>query len=153
MKTEKAAFAAGCFWGVQKAFDETKGVINTEVGFMGGNTKNPSYEDVCRHETGHAETVMVEFDPKVISFEKLLGIFWKIHDPTQHNRQGLNFGSQYRSIIFYYADGQKEAAEKSMRSQQKKYNGPIATQIIQASTFWKAEEHHQKYYKTHPNVC
>lgn len=154
LKLEKAAFAAGCFWGIQKAFDETKGVVNTTVGYMGGWKKNPSYVLVCTGMTGHAETVFVEFDPKKVSYEKLLELFWKIHDPTQMNRQGPDIGTQYRSAIFYYSKEQKDQAFKSKEKEQKKLGkNKIATEIVPASEFFKAEEYHQKYYKTHPGVC
>ena len=147
MKTEKATFAAGCFWGVEETFRKTKGVVNTAVGYTGGQMKNPSYEDVCSDETGHAEAVQVEFDPKKVSYEKLLGIFWQNHDPTQLNRQGLDFGSQYRSAVFYHSEKQKQAALKSkeMLEKSKKYSKPIVTEILPAAGFYRAEEYHQQY--------
>ena len=150
---EKATFGAGCFWGVQKAFDEVPGVVKTEVGFMGGWKKNPTYLLVCTGMTGHEEVVYVEFYPKKVPYEKLLELFWKIHDPTQVNGQWPNFGCEYKSVIFHYSEKQKQAAEKSKEKEQKKYRAQIATEIMPASDFWKAEEYHQKYYKTHPNVC
>lgn len=152
-KLEKATFAAGCFWGIQAAFDKFKGVIKTTVGYTGGHFNNPSYEDVCSDTTGHAEAIEIEYDPKIISYEKLLEIFWKIHNPTQVNRQGPDIGEQYRSAIFYYNEKQKKLAEKSKEKESKKYNKPIATEITKASKFYPAENYHQKYYLRHPVVC
>ena len=147
MKTERATFGAGCFWGVEAAFRQVKGVLKTTVGYMGGNLKNPTYEDVCTDETGHAEVVEVEYDPTKVSYEKLLEVFWKNHDPTQLNRQGPDVGTQYRTIIFFHNEEQKNAAIASKEKLQKsgKYNKPIATEIVPASTFYKAEEYHQQY--------
>jgi peptide-methionine (S)-S-oxide reductase len=142
---EKATFGAGCFWHVEEAFREIKGVSKTEVGYMGGAMKNPTYEDVCTDETGHAEVVQVEFDPKIVSYDKLLEAFWTIHDPTQKNRQGPDEGTQYRSAIFYHSEAQKKAAEKSLKEAQKKFKEKIATEITKAGTFYPAEEYHQKY--------
>ena len=155
MKTEKATFAAGCFWGVEETFRKTKGVVNTAVGYTGGKMKNPSYEDVCSDETGHAEAVQVEFDPKKVSYEKLLGIFWQNHDPTQLNRQGLDFGSQYRSAVFYHSEKQKQAALKSkeMLEKSKKYSKPIVTEILPAAGFYRAEEYHQRYKQKQSFCC
>lgn len=148
MKTEKATFAAGCFWGVEAAFRQIKGVKSTQVGYMGGSMKNPTYEDVCTDRTGHAEAVEVTFDPKKVSYEKLLDVFWNNHDPTQMNRQGPDTGTQYRSVIFYRNSKQKTAAEKSKLQLQKslKYkNRKIATEIVAATDFYRAEEYHQQY--------
>lgn len=145
MKTDKATFAAGCFWGVEAAFRQIKGVISTQVGYTGGNMNNPSYEDVCTDETGHAEAVEVTYDSSKISYEKLLDVFWQNHDPTQLNRQGPDVGTQYRSAIFYYNEKQKKAAEKSLKEQQKKYKNKIVTEIKPASKFYRAEEYHQQY--------
>ena len=142
---QKAAFGAGCFWHVEDVFMKLNGVIETEVGFMGGKQKNPSYELVCTGITGHAEVVHIKYDPKKISFEKLLDVFWESHDPTQLNRQGPDIGTQYRSIIFYYNDEQKTVAVKSKEAQQKKLKNEIKTQIVPAEAFYKAEEYHQKY--------
>ena len=153
MKTEKAIFAAGCFWGIQAAFDEVKGVVKTTVGYTGGTTKKPSYEDVCTDATGHAEAVMVEFDPTKVSYGRLLDTFWKIHDPTQFNKQGPDVGTQYRSAIFYYGEKQKDAAEKSLKNVQKKLKRPIATQIVEAKEFYPAEEYHQKYMENRKSSC
>src|SRR3989338_2522725 len=150
--TEKAYFAAGCFWGVQAAFDGVKGVISTRAGYMGGETKNPTYEEVCTGRTNHAEAVEVVFDPKQISFEKLLELFWKIHDPTQMNRQGPDIGTQYRSAIFFTTAEQKKAADKSKQLQGSKFR-MIATAVLPAPVFYEAEEYHKKYYLTHGKVC
>ena len=143
----KATFGAGCFWGVEEAFRKVKGVLKTEVGFMGGTLKNPSYKDVCYRKTGHAEVVQIEFDLKIVSYEKLLEIFWDIHNPTTKNRQGLNFGKQYRSVIFYHSLKQKDLAVKSKKELDKsgRYRRPIVTEIRKAGMFYKAEEYHQKY--------
>jgi len=148
-KLEDAAFGAGCFWGVEDAFMKVKGVEETEVGFMGGKTKNPTYKEVCTDKTGHAEVVHLKFDPKEISYEELLNIFWGIHNPTSLNRQGPDFGSQYRSVIFYYNKEQKKAAEKSKAELEKsgKYDKSIVTEIIPAPEFYRAEEYHQKYHQ------
>ena len=141
---ETAAFAAGCFWGVEDAFMGMKGVRETAVGFMGGNKENPTYEDVCGGETGHAETVQVKFDPGEVSYEELVDKFWQVHDPTQVNMQGPDIGSQYRSVIFYYSEGQRLAAEKSKEALEAsgKAGGKVATRIEPAGKFWKAEEYH-----------
>ena len=144
---EKATFAAGCFWQVEEAFRTINGVKYTIAGYTGGHMKNPQYEDVCSDKSGHAEAVLVEFDSKVISYEKLLEIFWKIHDPTQLNRQGPDVGSQYRSAIFYHNQKQKKLAVASKKKLEEsgKYSKPIVTQILPAKEFYKAKEHHQKY--------
>ena len=154
MKKELATFGAGCFWGVQVTFDEIKGVLKTEVGYMGGSMKNPTYGDVCSDETGHAEVVHVEFDADVVPYEKLLDVFWANHDPTTPNRQGPDEGTQYRSVIFFHSEAQKKLAEKSKALWQKKFSKPITTQIAPALLFYKAEEYHQKYLqKRGKNVC
>lgn len=147
MAEEKATFGAGCFWGVQAEFDKVEGVISTQVGFMGGTLDNPSYRDVCGHRTGHAEVVEVTFDPQKVSYEKLLEVFWSIHDPTTLNRQGPDVGDQYRSAIFYHSPEQKAAAEASKAAQERsgRFRRPIVTQIVPTMTFWRAEEYHQKY--------
>jgi peptide-methionine (S)-S-oxide reductase len=153
---EEATFAAGCFWHVQDAFDKLKGVVETEVGFMGGHTKNPSYKQVCTHTTGHAEVTHLWFDPKVVSYEELVEYFWTMHDPTQVNRQGPDVGDQYRSAIFYYREEQRRIAEESKKKQEAsgKSGRPIATLIVPAETFWRAEEYHQKYFqKTGQRAC
>jgi len=146
VKTEKAYFAGGCFWGVEYFFQQKKGVVSTNVGYMGGHTKNPTYQQVCSGTTGHAETMEVVFDPSQTDFEKLARLFFEIHDPTQVNRQGPDIGEQYRSAIFYVNEDQKRIAEKLIKIlEQKDYK--IATQIVKASQFWKAEDYHQQYYQ------
>lgn len=144
---EKATFGAGCFWGIEEALRKIKGIEKTTVGYMGGTLKNPTYEDVCTDKTGHAEIVQIEFNPKEISYDELLEIFWNIHDPTQLNRQGPDFGTQYRSVIFYHNDRQKKIAEKSKNKliKSQKFSKPIVTEITKAGEFYKAEEYHQRY--------
>ncbi len=144
---EKAIFAAGCFWGVESAFREVKGVKQTAVGYSGGYTKNPTYKDVCTGNTGHAEVVEVEFDPSVVSYDELLNVFWQAHDPTQVNRQGPDYGTQYRSAIFFLTPEQEAAAKASKEKLQKsgQFKKPIATEITPASEFYRAEEYHQQY--------
>jgi len=151
-KTQKATFAAGCFWGVEAAFAEIEGVISTQVGYTGGKTKKPTYHEVCTDTTGHAESVEITFDPTKISFEKLLDIFWECHDPTQMNAQGPDEGSQYRSVIFYHSKKQQQEAEKSKQEWQKKLSKPIVTEITKAGTFYRAEEYHQQYFKKNKGV-
>ena len=143
----KAAFGAGCFWHIQEEFDKLNGVIKTEVGYMGGNFKNPTYKDVCSDKTGHAEVVLVEYDEKKISFKDLLEVFWKMHTPTTKNRQGFDIGSQYRSVILYYTEKQKKEAIESRNNKQKKYKNKIVTEIKKAGKFYMAEEYHQHYLK------
>lgn len=147
-RLEKCAFAAGCFWGTEEHFRNLKGVVKTTVGYAGGKTKNPTYEQVCSDTTGHAETIEIEYDPAVISYSELLDEFWKMHDPTMLNRQGPDVGTQYRSIIFYYNDDQKKVATESKEKLGKsgKYKGKIVTEILPAGAFYKAEDYHQKYY-------
>ena len=142
---KKATFAAGCFWGVEATFQKINGVIKTTVGYMGGNLKNPTYEDVCSDKTGHSEVIQILYDPQKINFEHLLEIFWKIHDPTQLNRQGLDIGTQYKSAIFYHDEQQKIIAEVSKNKEQKKYSKTNVTKITPAEEFYPAEEYHQKY--------
>ena len=148
---EKATFAAGCFWGVEYAFSQVKGVTATSVGYMGGTTENPTYQAVCTDKTGHAEVVHLEYDPSVVTYEELLAVFWDIHDPTQLNRQGPDVGAQYRSAIFYHNEDQKKKAKKSKEKLQNsgKFEGEIVTEINPAPTFYIAEEYHQKYYERH----
>ncbi len=154
MRTEKAIFAAGCFWGVQDYFDQIPGVINTVVGYTGGHTKNPSYEEVCTHTTGHAEATEVEFDPRKVSFETLVKQFFRMHDPTQLNRQGPDIGDSYRSAIFYFDEGQKQAAEAIKKSVQSNFKKPIVTETSKATEFYAAEDYHQKYVqKTGRGAC
>jgi len=144
-----ATFAAGCFWGVESVFMQVEGVVSTRVGYIGGKTKNPSYEDVCTDRTGHAEAVEVTFDPEIVSYKKLLDIFWSNHDPTTPNMQGPDVGSQYRSVIFYHNDEQKILAEESKVTLDRsgKFRNKIVTEIVRADTFYPAEEYHQQYYK------
>ena len=144
---EKATFGAGCFWGVEEIFSNLRGVTHTCVGYMGGNAENPAYQDVCTGKTGHAEVVQVGFDPSKISFERLAQVFFDSHDPTQINRQGPDTGTQYRSVVFYHSEPQRETAEelKAVLEKSGKYKQPVATQIVPAQTFWHAEEYHQKY--------
>ncbi len=146
-KYETASFAAGCFWGVEAAFRDLKGVKSTMVGYMGGHTEDPNYGDVCSGTTGHAETVQVIFDPSKISYEKLLETFWNKHDPTTKNRQGPDVGTQYRSIIFYHTEKQKNlsVASKKKLEVSGKYKDPIITEIIPAPAFYPAEDYHQQY--------
>lgn len=146
---KKATFAAGCFWGVETAFRQVKGVVATAVGYSGGTFENPTYKDVCTGRTGHAETVRVIFDPDVVSYEELLAVFWGIHDSTTRNRQGSDLGNQYRSIIFYHNEEQKAKALASREKLEKvkKFEKPIVTEIIPASAFYMAEEYHQKYFE------
>lgn len=153
-ETGLAAFAAGCFWGVEETFRTTRGVRATQVGYTGGITSNPTYAQVCSNTTGHAEAVEVEFDPEIVSYADLLRVFWSLHDPTTMNRQGPDIGSQYRSAIFYHGAEQKKIAEKSLKEEQKKYKSKIVTEITPAGKFWRAEEYHQKYVlKTGKRVC
>jgi peptide-methionine (S)-S-oxide reductase len=150
-KLQVATFAAGCFWHVEEAFRKVKGVKSTEVGYIGGTMKNPSYEDVCNDKTGHAEAVQVIFDPNEISYEQLLEIFWSIHNPTQLNRQGPDIGTQYRSVIFFHNKEQQKAAERSLKNLAKKMK--VVTEIVPATEFYKAEEYHQKYMVKRSFTC
>ena len=145
--TEKAIFGAGCFWGVEAEFRKIEGVVEVASGYSGGHTEAPSYGDVCSGATGHAEVVEVEYDPAKVSYEDLLEVFWKEHDPTTKDRQGLDFGSQYRSAIFYATPEQEAAAHASREKAQERYRKPIATEITPASEFYRAEEYHQRYFE------
>jgi len=149
MKTETALFGAGCFWGVESTFRKVPGVVATAVGYAGGKTDHPTYQDVCSDQTGHAEVVQVTFDPSKVSYQKLLEVFFENHDPTTMNSQGPDFGTQYRSVIFYAGDEQKQlaTAEKEKRNKSGDYVGPIATSIDPAPTFWAAEDYHQQYFE------
>ncbi len=151
MSMEKATFGAGCFWGVEEMFRNIKGVSSATSGYAGGTMENPSYEDVCRHETGHAEVVEVEFDPGQVSYEQLLDVFWSNHDPTTRDRQGPDVGSQYRSVVFYHSPEQQQAAQakKEELDQSGRFRRPIVTQIEPAPTFYRAEEYHQRYLEKH----
>ncbi len=142
---EKATFAAGCFWGVEEAFRTVDGVVSTVVGYSGGTTQDPAYEDVCTGETGHAEAVEIEFDPSRVSYRELLQVFWNIHDPTTLNRQGPDIGTQYRSAVFYHTPEQKALAMESRAGLENSGRLAIVTEITPASTFYHAEEYHQRY--------
>ena len=144
-RTEKATFAAGCFWKPEMFYREMDGVVDTAVGYEGGHVDNPTYEMVCSGTTGHAEVVQVEFDPEKVSYEQLVDKFWQIHDPTQVNRQGPDIGDQYRTAIFTHSDEQVEAARRSLEREQANHRKPIATLIEPATGFWMAEEYHQCY--------
>lgn len=151
---DRAMFGAGCFWGVQFYFDQVPGVINTTVGYSGGHVDNPTYEQVCSHTTGHAEVVLIEFDPEKVNYETLAKHFFRTHDPTQLNRQGPDIGDSYRSAIFYFDKEQKETAEKVKKLSQAKLKKPIVTEITEASKFYEAEDYHQKYAKrTGRGIC
>jgi peptide-methionine (S)-S-oxide reductase len=145
--TEKATFAAGCFWGVEAEFRQVPGVVDAAVGYTGGRLPNPTYEDVCSNTTGHAEAVEVDFDAAKVSYERLLEVFWENHDPTTLNRQGPDVGTQYRSAIFYHSPEQKAAAEASRDklAASGRFQRPIVTEITPAQTFWRAEDYHQRY--------
>jgi len=144
-----AVFGAGCFWGVESAFRAVEGVIDVAVGYAGGTVPKPNYRTVCSGKTGHAEVVQVEYDPARVSFEQLLEVFWQIHDPTTLNRQGPDFGTQYRSIVFYSDEHERKVAEESKRrlDESGKLGRPVVTQIVPAAEFYRAEEYHQRYYE------
>lgn len=145
--SKKATFGAGCFWGVEEAFRKVDGVIHTTVGYSGGKTDRPSYEQVCSGDTGHAEVCEVEYDPAKVKFEDLLTVFWEIHDPTQVNRQGPDVGTQYRTVVFYHDDEQKKTVEQSKAQLEAsgKFDRPVATAIEPVAEFYSAEDYHQKY--------
>jgi len=147
---EQAIFAAGCFWGVEAAFRTVSGVLDAVSGYTGGKRANPTYEQVCAGGTGHAEAVLVTFDPTKVSYEDLVRKFFQLHDPTQVNRQGPDVGTQYRSAIFYMSQVQKEVAERVMSECAGFYSAPIATEITEAGPFYRAEEYHQRYFEKHP---
>jgi peptide-methionine (S)-S-oxide reductase len=152
---ELATFAAGCFWGVEDLFMSVPGVVSTRAGYTGGHTEHPTYHDVCSGMTGHAEAVEVTFDPEVVSYGRLLDIFWQNHDPTQLNRQGPDYGTQYRSAIFYHSNDQRLAAEASLERLDRsgRLVRRIVTEIVPASTFWEAEQYHQKYHHKNSGGC
>lgn len=146
----KATFGSGCFWCSEDVFRQLKGVKSTAVGYMGGKLDNPTYKDVCSDTTGHAEVVQVEYDPSMISYQELLDVFWKTHDPTTVNRQGPDVGTQYRSVVFFHDKDQESAArqkKENLQSSGKFGHGKIVTEITPASTFWRAEDYHQQYYE------
>ncbi|HTY36834.1 MAG TPA: peptide-methionine (S)-S-oxide reductase MsrA [Bacteroidota bacterium] len=149
---EKATFGAGCFWCVEAIFERLDGVSSVVAGYAGGTKRNPTYEEVCTGETGHAEVAQITFDPAKISYERLLEVFWEAHDPTTLNRQGADVGTQYRSVIFYHDANQKAAAEKSLAAAQKQFDSPIVTEIEPLKEFFPAENYHQDYYKNHTNA-
>jgi len=144
---QTATFAAGCFWGVEAAFRQVPGVLEVTSGYTGGHTENPTYREVCSNRTGHAEAVELKFDPQIVSYDKLLDIFWQIHDPTTMNRQGPDVGTQYRSAIFTHDERQREAAHASVKREQGNQQRPIVTQIEDARAFYPAEEYHQRYFE------
>lgn len=154
--TQKATFAAGCFWGVQAGFDMMPGVVSTSVGYTGGHTEKPTYEDVCGDQTGHAEAIEIVFEPARVSYDKLLEYFFRMHDPTTPNRQGPDEGTQYRSVVFFHSPEQERAAKAMVEKLTKsgKFPNPIVTQIVPAGKFWLAEDYHQKYFaKTGRGAC
>ena len=148
-KNQLAAFAQGCFWGVEERFRKVPGVVATAVGYTGGHTSNPSYEDVCTDRTGHAEAVLVEFDPSRVSYSELLSFFWRSHDPTSGDRQGPDSGSQYRSAIFTFGPEQMAAALASRDEEQRRLSEPVTTEIVPAGPFWVAEDYHQQWDEKH----
>ena len=150
MTTQKATLAGGCFWGVEELLRKLPGVVNTEVGYTGGTLEKPRYEDVKGGRTGHAESIEIEFDPSKISYDTILDHFFSLHDPTTSNRQGNDVGSQYRSVIFYHDDQQREAAQRAIVRAQEHWPKPIVTEVVPASAFWRAEEYHQDYLQRLP---
>lgn len=155
MNTATATFGAGCFWGVEAAFRQLPGVIEAVSGYSGGTLENPTYQQVCSGTTGHAEVVQVTYDPSVLGYDALLDLFWRMHDPTQVNRQGPDVGTQYRSAIFYHTPEQAEQARRSKEHLETSgaYNRPVATQIEPASAFFKAEDYHQRYFEKNGVSC
>ena len=151
---EQATFGAGCFWCVEAIFERLEGVEDVRVGYTGGKTENPTYDNVCSGETGHVEVIQLDFNPKIIDFKHLLDIFWTAHDPTTLNRQGADTGTQYRSVVFYHSDKQREISEISLKAADKAemYENPIVTEITPLSTFHPAEEYHQDYYRQNKNA-
>ena len=152
--TEYATFGAGCFWCTEAMFENLDGVVDVLSGYQGGELRKPSYEQVCRGDTGHAEVVRVEYDPAQVTYDQLLDLFWKMHDPTTLNRQGADVGTQYRSVIFYHDEAQREAAERSLKAMDASgtFDRPIVTQIQPASDFYQAEGYHQDYYRNNPHA-
>ena len=153
-KVEQATFGAGCFWCVEAIFEGLDGVIEVKAGYAGGSTANPTYEDICTGTTGHAEVIQIEYNPVIISYEKLLNIFWKSHDPTTLNRQGADTGTQYRSVVFHHNEEQQKIAQKAMNAADSSgiYEDPIVTEIIPLGIFYQAENYHQDYYRINPNA-
>ena len=148
---EKATLGGGCFWCLEAVFENVKGVEDVISGYTGGDIDHPTYEEVCSGTTNHAEVVQITYDPTIISYKDILEIFWKIHDPTTLNRQGADVGTQYRSVIFYHDEKQKEIAQKNKAEAQKSFTSPIVTEISPLQKFWKAEDYHQDYFKNNPN--
>ena len=146
-----ATVGGGCFWCIEAVYSELNGVVKAESGYSGGTVTNPSYEDVCTDETGHAEVVQVTFDPKVISYKEILHVFFSVHDPTTLNRQGADVGTQYRSVIFYHNDSQKKIAEEVMSEMAKVWTNPLVTQLAPIDKFYRAEEYHQQYFRNNPS--
>ena len=149
---ETATLAGGCFWCIEAVFERVEGVYDVISGYAGGHVENPTYQEVSAGNTGHAEVCQIQFDPKVISYQQILGIFWQAHDPTTSNRQGADIGSQYRSMIFYHNKEQQEQAELSKAVAAKSFNKPIVTEIVPFTKFYRAENYHQDYYQNNPNV-
>lgn len=151
MAIAKATFGAGCFWGVEETFRQLPGVVDAAVGYEGGTLKNPSYRDVCTDRTGHAEVVEVDYDPERVSYDELLNVFWDNHNPTTLNRQGPDVGTQYRSVVFYHTPEQQATAvaSKERLEREGRFKRPIVTQVVPASTFYRAEEYHQRYLEKH----
>jgi peptide-methionine (S)-S-oxide reductase len=152
-KFEKATFGGGCFWCVEAVFERVDGVTSAVSGYAGGTTVKPTYEQVCTGNTGHAEVVEITFDPKKVTYEELLNIFWSAHDPTTLNRQGADVGTQYRSVIYTHSEEQRLVAERSKREAQKDFEDPIVTEITPAGPFYKAEQYHQDYFDNNPNAA
>ena len=149
-KTESATFGGGCFWCMEAVFQRVPGVVRSVSGYSGGKTENPTYEEICAHGSGHAEVIQVEFDPAVISYEKVLEIFFESHDPTTLNRQGADEGDQYRSVIFYHNEAQHLAAGRAKLAAQASHSDPIVTEVVPLKKFWRAEDYHQDYFNQHP---
>jgi peptide-methionine (S)-S-oxide reductase len=149
-KHEFATFGGGCFWCMEAVFQRLPGIVHSVSGYSGGKTQNPTYEDICAHGSGHAEVIQVEFDPAVISYEKVLAVFFESHDPTTLNRQGADEGDQYRSVIFYHDEEQHQAAGRAKLAAQANFRDPIVTEIVPLKKFWRAEDYHQDYFNQHP---
>ena len=150
MKTETAILGGGCFWCVEAVYERMPGIISVTSGYAGGQTDNPTYEDICTGKTGHAEVVKIEYDPEKISYDKIIDLFWDAHDPTTLNRQGADVGTQYRSIILTQNDGQQRIAKESKERAQAKFKSPIVTEIVPLEKFYPAEDHHQDFYRENP---
>ncbi len=151
-RTQLATFGGGCFCCVEAVFETVKGVKSVTSGYAGGTAPNPTYKQVCTGETGHAEVVQIEFDPTMVSYEQLLEVFWKAHDPTTPNAQGMDFGTQYRSIILYHDEAQQKAAAKSKQEAAREFRDPIVTEIVPLTHFYPAEDYHQHYFRKNPNA-